>query len=93
MRWQEEGMNSNEYKYLQNRLTGLLAKADYLSGNRKQAYKDGVLAAKSVLHEVFQERVFERCPSCGHTMLKRSIPNGLMLFCPKCGYVDDRGVI
>lgn len=49
-------MDRHEYEYLQERLSKLLAKADYLSRNKEQAYKDGVLAAKSVLKAAFYKQ-------------------------------------
>ncbi len=49
-------MDRHEYEYLQDRFSKLLAKADYLIRNKEQAYKDGVLAAKSVLKEVFERQ-------------------------------------
>ena len=46
-------MDRREYEYLQERFSKLIAKANYLSRNKEQAYVDGVLAAKSVLKEAF----------------------------------------
>ena len=45
-------MTKKEYESLQENLTKLLKNTDY-SGNKKEAYMDGVLDAKSVLHAAF----------------------------------------
>ena len=46
-------MTKKEYNALQENLTKLLKKTEY-SGNKKEAYMDGVLDAKSVLHAAFK---------------------------------------
>jgi len=46
-------MDRREYEYLQERFSKLLAKKPYGRANEKEAYRSGVLAAKSVLCEVF----------------------------------------
>ena len=46
-------MDRWEYEYLQERFSKLIAKAPYGRTNEKEAYKSGILAAKSVLKEVF----------------------------------------
>lgn len=48
-------MTKQEYEYLQIRLSKLLSKSDYY-GNKKQVYEEGLLAAKSVLSEVFHRQ-------------------------------------
>ena len=49
-------MNSYEYESLQERFSNLLNKSGYLSGNKSEAYQKGVLAAKSVLHEIYNRQ-------------------------------------
>ena len=51
-------MKKEEYEYLQKRMSNLLekARATYMSENRLEEYTKGVLAAKSILHEYFQEK-------------------------------------
>lgn len=46
-------MTRHEYEYLQERFSKLLAKKPYGRANEKEAYRSGVLAAKSMLKEVF----------------------------------------
>ena len=46
-------MDRREYEYLQERFSKLIAKKPYGKANEKEAYKNGILAAKSVLKEVF----------------------------------------
>lgn len=46
-------MDRREYEYLQERFSKLMAKKPYGKANEKEAYKNGILAAKSVLKEVF----------------------------------------
>ncbi len=47
-------MTRGEYEYLQERLSKLLAKKPYGRANEKEAYRSGVLAAKSVLKDVYE---------------------------------------
>lgn len=47
-------MNRQEYEYLQERFSKLLAKKPYGRANEKEAYRSGVLAAKSVLKDVYE---------------------------------------
>lgn len=51
-------MEKREYEYLQARFSTLIgrAKEHYFSNNKKEAYVNGVLAAKSVLKEVFSNQ-------------------------------------
>lgn len=51
-------MEKREYEYLQARFSILIEKAKehYFSNNKKEAYVNGVLAAKSVLKEVFSNQ-------------------------------------
>ena len=46
-------MDRREYEYLQERFSKLIAKKPYGKATEKEAYKSGILAAKSVLKEVF----------------------------------------
>ena len=46
-------MDRREYDELQERFSKLLLKKPYSRANEKEAYRSGVLAAKSVLKEVF----------------------------------------
>lgn len=46
-------MDRREYEYLQERLSGLLQKHLWMSRNEEEWYRKGVLAAKSLLKEVF----------------------------------------
>lgn len=48
-------MTRQEYEYLQERLSKLISKCDYY-GNKKQVYEEGLLAAKSMLSEVFHKQ-------------------------------------
>ena len=48
-------MTKQEYEYLQIRLSKLISKCDYY-GNKKQVYEEGLLAAKSMLSEVFHRQ-------------------------------------
>lgn len=52
-------MTKMEYDHLQERLTKLLHKPTEYSGNRREAYKDGILAAKSMLHDEFENNMKE----------------------------------
>lgn len=52
-------MTRVEYEHLQERLTKLLHKPTEYSGNRREAYKDGILAAKSMLHDEFNQYMKE----------------------------------
>ena len=56
-------MTNEEYTHLQERLTKLLHKPTAYSGNRREAYKDGILAAKSMLHDEFENHMKET-PAC-----------------------------
>lgn len=47
------GMTRQEYEYLQEDLSKLLNKRLWCSKNEEQGYRNGVLAAKSKLKEVF----------------------------------------
>ena len=47
-------MTRHEYEYLQERFSKLLAKKPYGRANEKEAYRSGVLAAKSVLKDVYE---------------------------------------
>ena len=47
-------MTRQEYEYLQERFSKLLAKKPYGRANEKEAYRSGVLAAKSVLKDVYE---------------------------------------
>lgn len=49
-------MTRQEYEYLQERFSKLLAKKPYGRANEKEVYRSGVLAAKSVLKEVFHRQ-------------------------------------
>ncbi len=46
-------MDRREYEYLQERLSRLISTDRYLSRNKSQEYRDGVLAAKSALKAAF----------------------------------------
>ena len=48
-------MTKAEYDHLQERFSRLLNGkcGDYIGGNKREAYREGVLAAKSVLHEEY----------------------------------------
>ena len=50
-------MDRREYEHLQERFSKLLVKEPYLSRNRSEEYRQGVLAAKSVLKEVFYRQL------------------------------------
>lgn len=54
-RKEEQNMTRSEYEHLQERLTKLLHKPTEYSGNRREAYKEGILAAKSMLHDEFNK--------------------------------------
>ena len=49
-------MDRREYELLQERFSKLLSKKPYGRANEKEAYRSGVLAAKSVLKEVFYKQ-------------------------------------
>lgn len=49
-------MDRREYDELQERFSKLLSKKPYSRANEKEAYRSGVLAAKSVLKEVFYKQ-------------------------------------
>ena len=48
-------MTREEYKELQELFTKKINQCEYLSGNKSGAYREGVLACKSILKTVYEE--------------------------------------
>ena len=53
-------MTQNEYNILQERFSAKLRNRYTYSSNRNEAYKDGVLACKSILKEIFEQSCKKR---------------------------------